>query len=757
MANSGHVMVSDEYQLAAALTVATRNVLIALASNIGLTQTIKITDSINVTVDGRGFSIDGGSAVSCFLVKSSNVTFKSLNVINGRSPEGGDGGCISLSSSQLVLDQVNITSCFAKNGGGLISESSYLNMKSCTFSFNRAATSGGAMFIDHNTQVTSFLCHYIGNQALAGGALATFGHLKSTNCVYRANKAVASGGSGGAIYGTNAVEVESGAFIENLARSGAAVYLTVSMQSTRIIPANAIFTNCVFGYNSATTTVEYGGGAVYVIGDKTIRDSLLIVGSQFISNTAQTSAAGAIVLQRFADLILNGCLFNGNYGITSADVYIDDTISTSISVHSTCPQNSYNSGKGQLDCTGCGSIYPSDLYSESCAACNFSEYSCCGSLTCVSAIPSCTSAEVAICASPTSDPTFLPTSDPTAASWQPSLTPTQATTEPTKFPTKIPVSSPTSTNNPTVRQTSSPSFVPTSSSPSTTNSWFKVSMATAIVINLSSVSALLSVLVVSYRSRLGRWPRFSLVALSGLTSASTGLELAFCSSVKLCIQCPNRSGLLLPAASAFICALIMAVLLRRHLEYFDNKALIWIAFVLGLALLDGGMLSWLPRRKTSATVSWNGLPHRSLVAFAMMSVLSRKLPSVIMMWLSSGDSDWESIAFITLSCVAVVVQSIVTSLLYFYPHRNEPEYFARKDSAFSLSVHSPSASDESATDTSDSSDDRAVSPYLHFGNVKQEETSSDGYGKGSTIADPRYQDMAHLPHSRHSFPGTNLY
>lgn len=402
--------------------------------------------------------------------------------------------------------------------------------------------------------------------------------------------------------------------------------------------------------------------------------------------------------------------------LVSADVLVLENTATA-SVHSLCPENEFNSGSGELRCDGCDSNFPSDLYSDSCKSCSIGEYACCGSLACSSIFPTCTSVEEAICSDPTPAPTLTPSGVPTTRTWQPSAAPSQASESPTRAPTTAPFSAGLHTSRPSIHPAHSPSKA-SRGAPAVSRSWSSVSLLAIVAIDLSSVAFVFFFLGTSYNRRLKRWPSFSQMAVSLFATSSTGIELAFCSSVNVCEECPNGSGLLVPVASVLMCT----PMLVYHLRRFDNaldRSLIWDFPSIVLALLDGYMAVWLPWRETSATLAWGGFPDRSLISFSMVSVLSRKIPTLIWMCVVS-DSEWRNVACAFLSGLAISV----TTLSCYTSYWREPELVTvRKESAYSSSDYLTAASDDCASDTREHDYSMATPLFFRPGDARTEASS----------------------------------
>lgn len=175
-----------------------------------------------LTIDGKGFTIDGANEVSLFYVTNSNVVFKNIVFANGKSDERGgaiDGKCTAVN---CIFNSNSARYGGAMNGG---------NAVDCTFNSNSAELHGGAI-IDGN----AVRCNFIKNKAIYdGGALMDS---NAVDCIFNSNKAL---DYGGAMYGGNAKNCK---FIGN----------TAEYHGGATIETTAV--NCIFTKNIA----QYGSG-----------------------------------------------------------------------------------------------------------------------------------------------------------------------------------------------------------------------------------------------------------------------------------------------------------------------------------------------------------------------------------------------------------------------------------------------------------------------------------------------------------------
>ena len=244
-----------------------------------------------VTIHGNGFTIDGSRAAHIFSVFHSNVTFKDIYFVNGRSADGGAiyGGnavnCIFQSNQATrwggamyggkAVNCIFISNYASSYGGAMyygsaenctfISNSvGYCggaiydgSAKNCTFNSNSAAEKGGAMYRGSAENCT-FTSNSVGSEG-SGGAMYS---ASAVNCIFTSNKANV-GGFGGAVASGSAVNCT---FNSNIGLTGGAISYSSAV-------------NCTFKSNSARE-----GGAIYGGSAKNCT---------FTSNTATSGGATA--------------------------------------------------------------------------------------------------------------------------------------------------------------------------------------------------------------------------------------------------------------------------------------------------------------------------------------------------------------------------------------------------------------------------------------------------------------------------------
>ena len=138
----------------------------------------------NLTIDGKGFTIDAGNKARIFDVKASNVTFKNINFVNAYS---GYGSAIRLEMANAEPIEFNVINCTFINNTAAYSanntaaaikidakEGNY-NIIDSKFENNTASTGstyGGAIHINvENAKFYVNNCSFTGNVARNAGAI----------------------------------------------------------------------------------------------------------------------------------------------------------------------------------------------------------------------------------------------------------------------------------------------------------------------------------------------------------------------------------------------------------------------------------------------------------------------------------------------------------------------------------------------------------------------------------------------------------
>ena len=251
-----------------------------------------------ITVYGNGHTIDGNGSARIFTVTGSNVIFRDLIFINGKT--SGNGGAINGFSTVINCTFNGNTA----SNGGAINNGIAINS---TFTNNKAALHGGAA-----RNLTAYNCNFTSNTANSGGAIRggeahdcnfinntgdTYGgavvYVTASGCNFTNN----TGSNGGAgYYGKSSESVFEDEFIltdcrftNNSGNSGGALY-------------GAIAVNCIFTDNKCSSN----GGALY---------ESTAINCRIMNNTAQYNGGGS-----YKGNIAN-CILEGNSAADGGAMY----------------------------------------------------------------------------------------------------------------------------------------------------------------------------------------------------------------------------------------------------------------------------------------------------------------------------------------------------------------------------------------------------------------------------------------------------
>lgn len=220
---------------------------------------------------GGGLSADGG-----------DITVEDC-VFTGNTAESGCGaaaiGGAEVTFTNCVFDD-NDTALSFSSGGGVYVNDATATFDGCTFMNNDVASSGGAMNVNSNANVTATDCAFAGNTAgNAGGGvvvISSTAQANFTNCTFDGNTAVQAGGA-------------------------------------MVNGANASFANCTFTDNSATFAGSTSGGGLQAQGAAIVS----ITGCDFVSNNAFLGA-GAQFISFSGTATINASRFRFNTASNTA-------------------------------------------------------------------------------------------------------------------------------------------------------------------------------------------------------------------------------------------------------------------------------------------------------------------------------------------------------------------------------------------------------------------------------------------------------
>ena len=296
----------------------------------------KIIVNKNLTIDGRGHTIDCKSAEDCIAFYSTmgQVTLMNLYITNGYNDDNYKGGAIFIGkeakysiinckfinnwaddyggaiynagpNALFIRDSLFSGNEADDDDGGAIFSNGAVEAINITFKYNKANDYGGAVYINCNKYSSFKDCLFKFNEACddSGGAIYSKGELYLKYCTLESNEAKVDGGAvyaenvcinryssksepsvflyneaedndGGAVYADNTVKVFGTEFWHNSAyENGGAMYCD-----------NAYVSNSNFGNNKAmgAKIEECEGGAIYADSDVYLYENC-----SFMSNEAE--------------------------------------------------------------------------------------------------------------------------------------------------------------------------------------------------------------------------------------------------------------------------------------------------------------------------------------------------------------------------------------------------------------------------------------------------------------------------------------
>ena len=310
---------------------------------ITLSQTLTLSPGQNITIDGAdapGVTISGNNAHRIFLVRSThvnptNVAFKDLRLINGRTSERG--GAISTEhQASITLANMTFTGNRADKGGGAVFSAfeGNLTVDNSTFRNNVAIAANdergaGAIAFWGPNNFTVRNSDFINNRGINGGAINSLtGRLTVENSRFVGNDTTAARfdtgrpndflrGFGGAIYTDRAssangpggtIRLVGNLFENNTGRGeGGAAYLYSGRQDRVLVEASVFKDNEVLALTGGGATGN-GGALVHITNGPnqgfTVRDT------SFVDNTANNSGGGLWVMD--APTTITNSTFSGN-------------------------------------------------------------------------------------------------------------------------------------------------------------------------------------------------------------------------------------------------------------------------------------------------------------------------------------------------------------------------------------------------------------------------------------------------------------
>ncbi len=283
----------------------------------------------NITIDGASetdgtliSTLDANQFSRIFSIASGNsVTLINLNIINGKNNSSSGGAIYLDSNTNLTIINCTFTDNYAAAFGAAIF--SYSNNKisinDSEFINNKAGNAGGAIFsLSANDNVIIENSLFENNTARAGGAIQSSGNLTIAGSTFKKN--TGTGGenglgqtfnaNGGAIFALGQTVISDCEFENNTAEDGGVIYST----------SNLTVDNSVFKSNNATKL----GGAIVAVGNVTASDC------EFENNTAVNGG----VIYSTGNVTASNCEFVDNtaenggaiHGDLNSDLTVDNSV-----------------------------------------------------------------------------------------------------------------------------------------------------------------------------------------------------------------------------------------------------------------------------------------------------------------------------------------------------------------------------------------------------------------------------------------------
>jgi len=239
----------------------------------------------NLTIDLNGNDIDMKSSwkndKGVFTIKGgASVTI--MDSTGRGSIKGGNtenGGAIRVDSqSRITLNNVNIASNYAVNGGGLYSEGT-ATLTDVRFSYNGADNNGGAVYNTGNLTIGG--SKFTGNTAKKdGGALYASGTTTITDSTFTGNSVTKSGGAIRISGGTVSIDGSSLTWNRAVEDHGGAVYMNDSTSVLRL--NNTVITDNEAGKSAGAIYYGTTDSSLYLKGKQTIKDNIAPTGRNIL-------------------------------------------------------------------------------------------------------------------------------------------------------------------------------------------------------------------------------------------------------------------------------------------------------------------------------------------------------------------------------------------------------------------------------------------------------------------------------------------
>ena len=315
--------------LQAAINAAANNDIIKISGQLSISNNVDLgPGAATITIEGTSSANLSFSSNARFIFEQAKTRIIKSLTIEGDSTDDR-GGVIKLGgSANLTLDGVTVKGGrSASHGGGIANAGATLIARNSTFSDNRCALSGGAIFTDANGSVSLFNCRFQNNWAAAfqegadgkGGAIAMIGS------------------------NTPGLYAEGCLFYQNNSRNHGGVFIFEN--------ATGKFINCTLAKNQCSND----GGVAFLWGPV----NLTFINSTFAYNTTLNNGNGPCIknLQKTNTLVFDNCILFENRNAGGAEFDIQSSVSDDIYVN-----NSILSGySDNLNIVGIGNVLQADI------------------------------------------------------------------------------------------------------------------------------------------------------------------------------------------------------------------------------------------------------------------------------------------------------------------------------------------------------------------------------------------------------------
>ena len=385
----------------------------SLHGSIGISSPFTISDDLSIDgmlPGGDILDMDGALGTRFFLINTSSgagtnhdVALNHLTLKNGISGASQNGGAISLTASQLTLNDVEIDGSGASNRGGaiyaqdatlLINNSDFtanfagggvgavlggaiaanhstVTITDSTFSGNNGSVNGGAIGVENGSTLTLTRVDFVGNSIdFDGGAISANQSIVTiTDTTFSSNN---TSGNGGAIHAQDATlfitnSDFSNNFTTNVAGNtvGGAIHANhsiITIKDSAFFGNNGSQNGGAIGAENGSTltltrvdfeanTTNDTGGAIFVSG------SSLLYTTGTISNNHADGFGGGGIASAESNVTLNFVDFESNEGIGfGGAIKYDASAAKTLTIHGGRYANNTSAGGGAIAVSGLASI-----------------------------------------------------------------------------------------------------------------------------------------------------------------------------------------------------------------------------------------------------------------------------------------------------------------------------------------------------------------------------------------------------------------